>query len=263
MTTDTFRQYRGLILAWRARPEWMRKPPNDVVKPIKLKGVTAKNVRYSGYRRVMLPTIRPLRGKGAIKKQSGRCRWCQGKVDEKKRRMWHQKCVNAYWAATGNQSALSEAIRKEYHINNEDTQPPCDECGLTGQQAEEKAQQFRDQAQAIRQRYYAKELDYNTMSSQYSGLMEQAHMTMQFELDHRDALSVAWASGSERRLLRALTLDNLRWLCHPCHAKKTGQDRRQMRNLLEGRPEDWAPPPATKRERIKSMQMTLPDAAGS
>ena len=139
MTTDTFRQYRGLILAWRARPEWMRKPPNDVVKPIKLKGVKAKNVRYSGYRRVMLPTIRPLRGKGAIKKQSGRCRWCQGKVDEKKRRMWHQKCVNAYWAATGNQSALSEAIRKEYHLNNEDTHPPCDECGLTGQQAEEKS----------------------------------------------------------------------------------------------------------------------------
>ena len=77
------------------------------------------------------------------------------------------------------------------------------------------------------------------------------------ELDHHDALSVAWASGSERRLMRTLTLSNLRWLCHQCHATKTGQDRRRMKNLLEDRPEHWNPPP-TKREHIQQLQMAIP-----
>lgn len=68
-------------------------------------------------------------------------------------------------------------------------------------------------------------------------------MMTQFELDHRDALSVAWASNSERRLLRALTVENLQWLCHSCHAEKTADDRRRMNNLIAGRPENWTPPP--------------------
>ena len=77
------------------------------------------------------------------------------------------------------------------------------------------------------------------------------------ELDHHDALSVAWASGSEHRLIRALTLDNLRWLCHECHATKTGQDRHRMKNLLEGRTEHSTPPPS-KRARIQQLQLMLP-----
>ena len=263
MTTDTFRQYRGLILAWRTRPEWLRQLPGSKPTSVEQAGTTTKKPAYIHYRRVELKTVSVLSGKGAIKNQNRRCRWCQRTVEEKGRRLWHQQCVNAYWAATGNQGALTEAIRKERLLHNEDNHPSCDECGLTSHQAERKAEDFREKAKATSQRYQAKKLDYSTMASQYSKLMEQAHMAMRFELDHRDALSVAWASGSERRLIRALTLANLRWLCHLCHAKKTGQDRHRMRNLLEGRPEDWTPPPATKRKRIKSLQMSLPDAAGS
>ena len=47
--------------------------------------------------------------------------------------------------------------------------------------------------------------------------------TEPLELDHRIALSVAYARGDWRSLLRAYDISNLRWLCHHCHA---GQDRR-------------------------------------
>ena len=70
------------------------------------------------------------------------------------------------------------------------------------------------------------------------------------ELDHRIALSVAHGRGDWRSLLRAYDISNLRWLCHPCHAAKTGEDRRRANNLAAGRPEHWnlsrqrhAPPP--------------------
>ena len=53
------------------------------------------------------------------------------------------------------------------------------------------------------------------------------------------------------------------WLCHQCHTTKTGQDRRRMQNLLDDRPEDWTPPPSTKRERIMSLQMVLLDLSPS
>ena len=52
------------------------------------------------------------------------------------------------------------------------------------------------------------------------------------ELDHIDALSLASASGDRKRYLRALTFANLRWLCHACHAAKTGDDRRRLNDLL-------------------------------
>lgn len=54
------------------------------------------------------------------------------------------------------------------------------------------------------------------------------------ELDHEVALSVAHATGDEKALLWAYTLDNLRWLCHDCHVVKTKQDR-QMLRWLEGK----------------------------
>ena len=57
------------------------------------------------------------------------------------------------------------------------------------------------------------------------------------ELDHIDALSIASASGDRHRYVRALTLANLRWLCHACHAAKTGDDRRRLNDLLHGQAE--------------------------
>ncbi len=44
------------------------------------------------------------------------------------------------------------------------------------------------------------------------------------EIDHRLAIRVARALGPDA-MLRAFTLDNLRWLCRSCHKRKTRQDR--------------------------------------
>ena len=51
------------------------------------------------------------------------------------------------------------------------------------------------------------------------------------ELDHRLALSVAWARGNPRAILRAYTLQNLRWLCIGCHREKTRADRRELARI--------------------------------
>ena len=45
------------------------------------------------------------------------------------------------------------------------------------------------------------------------------------EMDHRLSIEVARALGPAA-MLRAFTLDNLRWLCRSCHRRKTRQDRR-------------------------------------
>ena len=44
------------------------------------------------------------------------------------------------------------------------------------------------------------------------------------EMDHRLSIEVARALGPAA-MLRAFTLDNLRWLCRSCHRRKTRQDR--------------------------------------
>lgn len=46
-----------------------------------------------------------------------------------------------------------------------------------------------------------------------------------FDVDHRVALSVAWASRNWRTVIRAYTLQNLQYLCQPCHRTKTAADR--------------------------------------
>lgn len=50
------------------------------------------------------------------------------------------------------------------------------------------------------------------------------------EIDHRLSIEVARALGSAA-LLRAFTLDNLRFLCRSCHRRKTRQDRKLARFL--------------------------------
>ena len=177
MDVATMRQLRGLVLAWNRRPERLRRPP--------ISRIDNHGRRYNNYSRFRLPTFGPLYGKGAYAKLGGRCRWCRQPIGEKGRRAWHEQCVVAYWAATGNQSGVVNRLWAQY-LETHDDYPPCDGC--------------RD----ARGR----------------------------ELDHRDALSVAWASGDERRLMRALSLGNLQWLCHDCHAAKTGRDRGLMRDLL-------------------------------
>ncbi len=242
----TVQQLRGLIIAWRSRPDWLRRPPGYGIQqvkrntPIGLQVVSER--RYSRYSRVQLPTVRPLFDKGAYASLSKRCRWCQRPVQETKRRVWHQHCLLAYWAATGNQSAITDALRQQYRRQHDDQDPPCELCGLTPHDAERNADEFRQSATAIRDQHREltqpdaekRAYSYREMNQRCHSLMTQAELATRFELDHRDALSVAWASGDERRLMRALALGNLRWLCHTCHTAKTGDDRRMMTSLLNG-----------------------------
>ena len=51
------------------------------------------------------------------------------------------------------------------------------------------------------------------------------------ELDHKDALILAWTSGDPRRLVRAYSLDNILWLCRPCHREKTTNDLRLLSEM--------------------------------
>ena len=50
------------------------------------------------------------------------------------------------------------------------------------------------------------------------------------EMDHRLAFEVARALGPAA-MLRAFTLENLRWLCRSCHRRKTRQDWRLAKFL--------------------------------
>ena len=57
------------------------------------------------------------------------------------------------------------------------------------------------------------------------------------EIDHRLAIEVARALGPAA-MIRAFTLDNLRWLCRDCHRRKTRQDR-QLAKFLSACSLDW------------------------
>lgn len=227
MDVATMRQLRGLVLAWREAPARYKSPKVG---------------------RLRLPSLRPLNGKGS--RSSKVCRWCRRLVEEKGRRQWHERCVVAYYAATGKQSGLAEEMRRSYRRANDWADPGCLECGQTAEGARILADGYRQQANALREQYHGGALGYQQMHEQYADLMGKAHHAEQFELDHKDALSVAAAAGDERRAIRALTLGNLRWLCHLCHATKTGIDRRKWNNLMNGLPED-----AEKPARLQASAM--------
>jgi len=53
------------------------------------------------------------------------------------------------------------------------------------------------------------------------------------EIDHRLALSVAWARDPDRAW-RAWTVGNLRRLCHACHAAKSRADRARAADATTG-----------------------------
>ena len=57
------------------------------------------------------------------------------------------------------------------------------------------------------------------------------------EMDHRLAIEVARELGPAA-MLRAFTLDNLRWLCRRCHRRKTRQDW-QLAKFLSACSLDW------------------------
>ena len=54
------------------------------------------------------------------------------------------------------------------------------------------------------------------------------------ELDHKDALVLAWTSGNPRRMMRAHTLGNLTWLREECHRTKTASDLDKLTEMRHG-----------------------------
>ena len=247
------RQYRGLIHAWRSRPQWLRRPPAQGVHEFTARTPAGLRVaatrRYSIYSRIRLPTFGQITGKGAITRQRGTCRWCKTRIHENRRTLWHEACLSAYWCATGNQTALADRIRADVRAQNPPGIIACAHCGVDEQEARRQADLLKEQANTVHEQTWEALSqadtgpDRSALYARIRQLHEQSRHVSAFELDHQDALSVAWASGDERRLLRALCLANLQWLCHSCHAAKTGDDRRRMNNLLNGRPEDDPAPP--------------------
>ena len=53
------------------------------------------------------------------------------------------------------------------------------------------------------------------------------------ELDHQDALVLAWTSWDPRRIMRAYLLDTFTWLCKPCHAAKTRADLAALKAIRD------------------------------
>ena len=51
------------------------------------------------------------------------------------------------------------------------------------------------------------------------------------ELDHQEALVLAWTSGDPRRIIRASAPSNLMWLCQECHRAKTTEDTRALAEM--------------------------------
>lgn len=264
MTLDVSkrRQYRGLLLAWRDRPQWLREKPGYRVFRRKVNafmpGMDEEYVetRYSNYRRVALPTFGTLRGKNARNELNGRCRWCRQPVEGPRRSLWHEECMAAYWAATGQQSNLVNYLLAQHRRDHHGAGIACDECGtLEVEYWNCVSDRFPDHDSYLWVVGKLKQPYRVPARETYHGAME---------LDHRDALSVAWACGDERRLVRALTLDNLRWLCHDCHSVKTGLDKRRMNNLMNGRDENWLPEEKVrKRPVVPDNQGVLFNMAGA
>lgn len=56
------------------------------------------------------------------------------------------------------------------------------------------------------------------------------------EIDHRIALLVAKASRCIDCLAYAFQMDNLQWLCQPCHRDKTAADKEMARAIRHDQP---------------------------
>ena len=108
-----------------------------------------------------------------------------------KRRRWHPECAVTYLVAKG---MVVHAGTGRPVIK----ETPCAECGLP-------------------------------FGTHRQGPMDY----FGFEIDHELALSVAWERRrlGDARWWRAWTINNLRWLCRPCHVAKTAADRRELARL--------------------------------
>ena len=148
LNSTTYRQLRGLLVHFRAAWPRIRQDPT--------------------FRRGLFGTFKAYAG------TAGKCRWCHLPTLRKLR--WHDDCVDAYRAATG---------QSLHSIWGTAKAPPC-QCGQPAN-----------------------------------------------ELDHQDALILAWTSGDPRRLVRAYSLNNLTWLCTQCHAKKTRRDLAHLKYMRD------------------------------
>ena len=135
------------------------------------------------------------------------CHWCKRPVKSRKGSMgyWHPLCVRAQFACRG----LTHLVDRQPVI-------PKGTCATCGKD------------------------HYLFDTGPHGKGIVKIH---QLEIDHIVALGIAARRGDRRGVLRAYTLDNLQWLCPPCHKRKTASDRKIMANLDKGLPEDHVPEP--------------------
>ena len=128
------------------------------------------------------------------------CAWCGKLIEEERARRWHTVCYQYYACALGG-TTYPNSSRSLIPLRRDSV---CAVCGEDG---------------------------YVTYHTQRGEERRRREM----ELDHAVSVAVARERGLHTHI-RAVMPSNLQWLCHRCHAAKTGADRRELNGLRRGQP---------------------------
>ena len=124
-----------------------------------------------------------------VNRVKGLCVWCRTATTP--RRWWHDGCVQAFLAAKAQTTSLIRSRNDAGYRGGENEWP-------------------------------WPEMNYPYLPPYRCA--ECGAGDVGLELDHRDALALAWATLDRKRILLAYSLDNLQWLCSRCHRVKTALD---------------------------------------
>ena len=136
------------------------------------------------------------------------CTWCGEPVDEPRRRYWHSECV--IW------DAASKCTLTPYGAFKRRLPP----YSASGHMWEEYYADWSSYCACA----VCGKVGFDRERRRYDGGRRR------LEVDHELAISVAVELGP-RAIMRAFMPDNLRYLCHDCHVRKTTVDRAVLKIL--------------------------------
>ena len=117
----------------------------------------------------------------------GRCTWCGLPLDNARERRWHRDCRRQFLACIG------------YVVRPASGEAPeCAACGITKEELVRRAIREED----------------------------TDNRNMNLEIDHRYPIHAGREAGV-KALIAAFDLDNIQYLCRPCHLAKTGDEQRE------------------------------------